>query len=38
MAKYTVELCEEYIQMINDFHSNNHYIMKAMNDAKKVED
>ncbi len=38
MAKYTVELSEEDIQMINDCHSKNPSIMKAMNDAKKVED
>ena len=38
MAKYTVELSEEDIQMIKDCHSKNPSIMTAMNDAKKVED
>lgn len=37
MAKYTVELSEEDIQMIKDCHSKNPSIMKAMDAAKKVE-
>lgn len=38
MAKYTVELSAEDIQMIKDCHSKNPSIMKAMKEAKKVED
>ncbi|GGI62694.1 hypothetical protein GCM10011459_05280 [Limosilactobacillus caviae] len=38
MAKYTVELSAEDIQMIKDCHSKNPSIMKAMEEAKKVED
>ena len=38
MAKYTVELSEDDIQMIMVCLSKNPSIMKAMNDAKKVED
>lgn len=38
MAKYTVELSEEDLQMIKDCHSKNPSIMKAMEEAKKVED
>lgn len=38
MAKYTVELTEEDIQMIKDCHSKNPSLMKAMDEAKKVED
>ena len=35
MAKYTVELTEEDIQMIKDCHSKNPSIMKAMENAKE---
>lgn len=35
MAKYTVELTEEDLQMIKDCHSKNSSIMKAMENAKK---
>lgn len=35
MAKYTVELTEEDLQMIKDCHSKNPSIMKAMGNAKK---
>ncbi len=38
MAKYQVELSKEDIQMIKDCHSKNPSIMKAMENAKKVED
>lgn len=38
MAKYTVELSAEDIQMIKDCHSKNASIMAAMDNAKKVED
>lgn len=38
MAKYTVELSEEDLQMIKDCHSKNPSIIKAMEEAKKVED
>lgn len=38
MAKYEVKLSEEDLQIIKDCHSKNPSIMKAMNDAKKVED
>ena len=38
MAKYTVELSVEDLQMIKDCHSKNPSIMKAMEEAKKVED
>ncbi len=38
MAKYEVKLSEEDLQMIKDCHSKNPSIMKAMNEAKKVED
>lgn len=38
MAKYQVELSEKDIQMIKDCHSKNPSIMKAMENAKKVED
>ena len=37
MAKYEVKLSEEDLQMIKDCHSKNPSIMKAMNEAKKVE-
>lgn len=37
MAKYTVELSEEDLNMIKDCHSKNPSIMKAMNEAKKSE-
>ena len=38
MTKYEVKLTEEDLQMIKDCHSMNPSIMKAMNEAKKVED
>ena len=38
MKKYQVELTEEEVQMIKDCHSKNPSIMKAMEEAKKVED
>lgn len=38
MAKYTVELSAEDIQMIKDCHSKNPSIVKAMDNAKKVKD
>lgn len=38
MSKYVVTLNEEDLQMIKDCHSKNPSIMKAMNEAKKVED
>ena len=38
MTKYKVKLTEEDLQMIKDCHSKNPSIMKAMNEAKKVED
>lgn len=38
MAKYEVKLSEEDLQMIKDCHSKNPSIMKAMNEAKEVED
>lgn len=38
MSKYVVTLSEEDLQMIKDCHSKNPSIMKAMNEAKKVED
>mgnify|MGYP005759157069 FL=1 len=38
MAKYEVKLSEEDLQMIKDCHSKNPSIMKAMNEAIKVED
>ena len=38
MAKYEVKLSEEDLQMIKDCHSKNPSIMKAMKEAKKVED
>ncbi|MBW8014129.1 hypothetical protein E0712_06745 [Lactobacillus helveticus] len=38
MTKYEVKLTEENLQMIKDCHSKNPSIMKAMNEAKKVED
>ena len=38
MAKYEVKLSEEDLQMIKDCHSKTPSIMKAMNEAKKVED
>lgn len=38
MAKYRVELSEADLQMIKDCHSKNPSIMKAMNEAEKVED
>jgi hypothetical protein len=37
MTKYTVELSAEDLQMIKDCHSKNPSIMKAMNEAKKIE-
>lgn len=38
MSKYVVKLSEEDLQIIKDCHSKNPSIMKAMNEAKKVED
>ena len=38
MAKYTVELSDKDLQIIKDCHSKNPSIMKAMDNAKKVED
>ena len=38
MAKYEVKLSEEDLQRIKDCHSKSPSIMKAMNEAKKVED
>ncbi len=38
MSKYMVELDEKDIQMIKDCHSKNPSIMKAMSNAKKVEE
>lgn len=38
MSKYVVKLNEEDLQMIKDCHSKNPSIMKAMNEAEKVED
>ena len=38
MTKYEVKLTEEDLQMFIDCHSKNPSIMKAMNEAKKVED
>ena len=38
MTKYEVKLTEEDLHMIKDCHSKNPSIMKAMNEAKKVED
>lgn len=38
MSKYVVELDEKDWQMIKDCHSKNPSLMKAMNEAKKVED
>lgn len=38
MSKYVVTLNEEDLQMIKDCHSKNPSIMKAMNEANKVED
>ena len=37
MTKYVVELNEEDYQMIKDCHSKNPSLMKAMDEAKKVE-
>ena len=38
MSKYVVTLSEEDLQMIKDCHSKYPSIMKAMYEAKKVED
>lgn len=38
MSKYVVKLDEKDLQMIKDCHSKNPSLMKAMNEAKKVED
>ena len=38
MAKYQVELTEEDMQTIKDCHLKNPSIMKALDNAKKVED
>ena len=37
MAKYTVALSEEDIQIIKDCHSKNPSIMKALEEAKKED-
>lgn len=37
MTRYVVKLTEEDLQMINDCHSKNPSIMKAMNEAKKED-
>ena len=37
MTKYVVELNEEDYQMIKDCHSKNPSLMKAVDEAKKVE-
>lgn len=37
MTKYVVELNKEDYQMIKDCHSKNPSLMKAMDEAKKVE-
>ena len=37
MTKYVVEWNEEDYQMIKDCHSKNPSLMKAMDEAKKVE-
>lgn len=38
MAKYQVTLTDTDLQIIKDCHSKNPSIMKAMNNAKKIED
>lgn len=38
MAKYEIKLSEADLQMIKDCHSKNPSIMKACEEAKKVED
>lgn len=38
MTKYQVELDEKDLQMIKDCHTKNPSIMKAMENAKKVEE
>ena len=38
MSKYEVKLDENDLQMLEDCHSKNPSIMKALNEAKKIED
>ena len=38
MSKYEVKLDEKNLQMLEDCHSKNPSIMKALNAAKKIED
>ena len=38
MSKYEVKLDENNLQMLEDCHSKNPSIMKALNAAKKIED
>lgn len=38
MTKYQVELDEKDLQVIKDCHTKNPSIMKAMENAKKVEE
>lgn len=38
MSKYVVKLSGKDLQMIRDCHSKNPTIMKAIKEAKKVED
>ena len=38
MSKYEVKLDENNLQMLEDCHSKNPSIMKALNEAKKIED
>ncbi|KJY58121.1 Uncharacterized protein JF76_04380 [Lactobacillus kullabergensis] len=38
MSRFEVTLDEKDLQMLEDCHSKNPSIMKALNEAKKVED
>ncbi len=38
MSKYEVKLDKNDLQMLEDCHSKNPSIMKALNAAKKIED
>ncbi len=38
MSKYEVKLDEKDLQMLEDCHSKNPSIMKALHEAKKIED
>ena len=38
MSKYEVKLDENDLQMLEDCHSKNPSIMKALDEAKKIED